>query len=365
MVKSVTAFVRALALLAVVVAACGAPSAAPGPTSDPAGSATPTLSVATAAAPSPAVSPTGEPEPTQGPRAEPPAIALDPRPIPIEFTLLHAPRISAEVQSALRASVEGYLSMLDHHRATGDGMFPVHGAFGDAVRAGLAASATQGVKRKFALESMEVQRYLVKPWGTTALAEVRVTIVDRAVEGSAPEERESGRLRLLGDRLQVQDGWDASQGRWFNGSQPMSDPRVRQLVMAPLGSLLGAESWLPGSPMQTSFGRSDTAFSASRNAYLMSFDRAKTVSRTFTGVSAQVERYETDRDVDQGLATVRLRGTVVTVDASGAEGRAPFERRVVILSGNWIPEVVDEEITAGVWRSGGDLALKDIDVNRA
>jgi hypothetical protein len=27
--------------------------------------------------------------------------------------------------------------------------------------------------------------------------------------------------------------------------------------------------------------------------------------------------------------------------------------------------VVDEEVTPGVWRSGGDLALIDIDVNRA
>ena len=56
---------------------------------------------------------------------------------------------------------------------------------------------------------------------------------------------------------------------------------------------------------------------------------------------------------------------VNSIDAAGRMQRQPVAGRVKIFMGNWIPEVVDEEVTPGVWRSGGDLALAEIDVNRA
>ena len=65
-----------------------------------------------------------------------------------------------------------------------------------------------------------------------------------------------------------------------------------------------------------------------------------------------------------GLATVRLAGTVVTTDPAGREARRPFARRIVVLFGNWMPEVVDEELD-GRWLSGGDLALAVRDHNFA
>ena len=45
--------------------------------------------------------------------------------------------------------------------------------------------------------------------------------------------------------------------------------------------------------------------------------------------------------------------------------QAAFERRVVVFFGNWIPQVVDEQLTPGVWLSGGNLALGEHDHNAA
>jgi hypothetical protein len=94
-------------------------------------------------------------------------------------------------------------------------------------------------------------------------------------------------------------------------------------------------------------------------------DRTATPWRTFEDVRATVERYETFSDIRDGLATVRVSGTIVTKSAGGAARHAPFERTLRILFGNWIPEVVDEQVTPGVWLSGGDLALAARDVNAA
>ncbi|MGH2450693.1 MAG: hypothetical protein ACRDGE_05390 [Candidatus Limnocylindria bacterium] len=129
--------------------------------------------------------------------------------------------------------------------------------------------------------------------------------------------------------------------------------------------MLHSESWVPSGPVETLIRGDPTPFSSARAAYVASFDRSATVLRTFEDVAATIERYDTFAEVDDGLVTVRLTGTLVTADAAGATQRTPFERRVVVFFGNWAPEVVDEEIAPGVWRSGGDQALAEIDVNRA
>src|SRR5437899_96320 len=84
------------------------------------------------------------------------------------------------------------------------------------------ASASAGVKRQCELVSLKVDRHFVKPWGTHAYVDVTVTIADRAVGGTAPDQFETGKLRLSGDRFRVTDGWDEAHDRWFNGFPPLS-----------------------------------------------------------------------------------------------------------------------------------------------
>jgi hypothetical protein len=126
------------------------------------------------------------------------------------------------------------------------------------------------------------------------------------------------------------------------------------------------ESWLAGSVTPTYFdGAGATAFQKARAAYFATFDRTAIKARTFADVTGVIERYDTFAEIAHGMATVRLAATLVTTDATGRTERQPVARRVKVFFGNWAPEVVDEEVTPGVWRSSGELALVDIDVNRA
>src|SRR5947208_1965226 len=98
-------------------------------------------------------------------------------------------------------------------------------------------SPTPGVKRTFVLESLRVESVYRKPWGTLALADARVTIADHAVDGSSPDQRETGLLRLGGDdrRLSVSDSWDDAAGRWFNGRIAEDPAGLRQAIAQPIG----------------------------------------------------------------------------------------------------------------------------------
>jgi hypothetical protein len=247
-------------------------------------------------------------------------------------------------------------------------VLPISGPFLSAVSAALTASATPGVTRQFALSSLRVDRHLQKPWGTHAYVDVTVTIVDRAVTGTAPDQWETGKLRLSGDRLRVTDGWDEENGRWFNGFGSLPLDRVRSEIVAPIGFYLRWESWAPGyaeDQWRTS-GDESTPFTRARAERYAAIDRTRTMAQAFDGVTATIERFETIEGVWSGLATVRLSGTRVTKDAAGAVQRTPYEKRVrVFLFGGWMPEVVDEETLPGVWLSGGELALEKIDVDRA
>lgn len=266
-----------------------------------------------------------------------------------------------------RLGVQQYLEALDRYRDSGFDASQLgleKGPFRDAVVAGLRSSATPGVRRKLEIERLEVLRRYTKPWGTQALVDVSVTIVDRDVAGVAAAQRESGVLRLTGDdRLYVRDAWDGT--RWLNGN-PLTADAIRQAVVDPLGFYLRLESWVPGSAAeQWRTGDEATPFTTWRAQRLAAIDRTQVVSRTFDGVTARIERYDTFAEISSGLATVRLAGTLVTADAAGRVTRTPFERRVrVFLFGNWMPEVVDEEV-AGEWISGGQLALEKVDINRA
>jgi hypothetical protein len=366
MVKSVTRVLHALAGLSLVLAACGAPVAAP---SQP--PATPSAAPSTDPSASVEATPSAAPEQVPGVRVPDPTVTLDGRAFPIESTLvLERPVIDEEAREKVRQGILAYLMRLDWHRnGPGEGgSITITGRFAEAVKQGLDSSRTPGIERSFVLESFEVDRYLVKPWGTPAVAEARVTIVDRAKDGKAPDQRETGRLRMLGDRLSVIDGWDEVNDRWFNNDlEVMTTTKLRELVLPTLRHYLRFETWIPGSPLETGFGPGTNPFWDARHKYLATFDRGKIVSRTFADVTARVERFETFPELSHGLATASLSGTVISIDASGREGREGFERKVLILVGNWIPEVVDQEVSPGVWVSDGTLmaTLRERDQNFA
>jgi hypothetical protein len=351
--------VRVLIAAVLLLSAC-APVAQPAateapasPVSEPTGSQT--------FAPTPSPTPVAQP----GPALDNPVVTIASAPFPIAptFTLTRSAVPTDDV--AARWGIERYLEGLDRYREHGD-YLPARGAFGEAVAAALIESRTPGVKRTFVLESLRIDALYKKPWGTQALADVRVTNVDRAVDGSAPDQRETGLLRLAGDKLQVVDGWDAVAGRWFNGRVPDDAAGLRESVAQAMGLYLRKESWTAGGPVETyADGFGMTPFKAARNAYVGAFDRARIASRTFEGVSGTIERHDTFAELPGGITTARLSATVVTTDAAGRTQRESVTRRVKVFFGNWMPEVVDEEVTPGVWRSGGDLALVEIDVNLA
>jgi hypothetical protein len=356
--------VRTLIAWAVLLAACA-------PVVQPAPSGSPSASIASPAMPrdEPFASPTVAPTPVTPPaaRLDEPIVAVTADPFPIVKTLaLTKAAISPGDAELASRGVQNYLVGLDRYRDNGD-FLPVRGAFGKAVAEALVASRTPGVKRTFVLESLRIENLYRKPWGTLALADVRVTIADHAVDGSAPDQREAGLLRLGGDdrRLSVADGWDESKGAWFNGHIAEDLAGLREAIVQPIGFHLRTESWLAGMQAETYWdGAGATPFQKSRRAYLATLDRAGTTSRTFADVIATIERFDTFSEMAGGIATVRVEATLVTF-GPGRPQRQPVTRRVKVFFGNWMPEVVDEEITPGVWRSGGDLALIDIDVNRA
>jgi len=272
------------------------------------------------------------------------------------------------VVAAARAGVLIYLQNIDLYRRGASPVLPITGPFLDAVSAALKESATPGLKREFVLESLVVDHHVQKPWGTHAYVDVTVTLADRAVGGAAPDQRETGKLRLTGDRLRVSDGWDEVHARWFNGFGPLPLDRVRSEIVDPIGFYLAWESWAPGYALEQ-WRASDeeaTPFTRARAQRLATIDRTRMTSQTFEGVTGTIERFETIEGLWTGLATVRVNGTRMTADAAGKVQRTPYEKRVrVFLFSQWTPEVVDEEVSPGVWLSGGDLALERIDIDRA
>jgi hypothetical protein len=305
-----------------------------------------------------------------------PAVTLAAGPFPVTRSLALRPRAATEEdRAAIRLGLERYLEALDRYRESGQGKLPSEGCagpgclpggqFGAAVAAGLKASADPNVKRKFVVQSVRVDRVLAKPWGTRAIAEVTATIRDKAVDVAAEDQVETGRLRLIGDQPAVVDAWDVANGRWYNGATASSMRATGPDFTMAVGLLLRAESWLPASPRETTFGAGgETPYQKARFAYLQRLDTPAT-ARTFVDVRALIEHYETFAEIGDGLATVRITGTVVTRDAQGDEQRTMFSRRAVVLFGQWMPEVVDEEIVPGTWLSGGDLALGVRDHNFA
>src|SRR5205823_1014229 len=198
---------------------------------------------------------------------------------------------------------------IDFYRDGQSPILPITGPFLAAVSAGLKESATPGVRRQFELRSLTVDRHWVKPWGTHAYVDVTVTIADRAVDGSAPDQLETGRLRLSGDRFRVTDAWDFAHDRWYNGFPPLPLTQIHDQVAPAIATYLRMESWTPAaSPLDWRTGSDALPFLKARAATLSAIDQTKIASRLFDGTTATIERFDTIEGLWSGLATVRLTG---------------------------------------------------------
>lgn len=358
--------VLACIVLAAACAPAGPVAVSSGAPDGPSPAAAPPVASTAPTSPSPTPTSAGE-----RPRLDDPVVTVKPAAFGIVTSLRLRPAVvDADVVAAARRAVELYLVSIDQYRRGELPALPITGHFLEAVSAGLRASAAAGVKRELKLDSLAVERHWQKPWGTHAYADVEVTIVDRAVAGNAPDQWETGKLRLTGDRqLRVTDAWDARGGRWFNGFAPLSLEEVRSQTAQAIGVYLRQESWVPGvvpEPWRAGDSSESTPFGQARSRRIDAIDRTRVVSRAFEDTVATVERFDTIEGLWTGLATVRIDGTIVTKDSAGTVIRVPFERRVkALLLHSWLPEVVDEEVLPGVWLSGGVLALEKIDVNRA
>ena len=281
---------------------------------------------------------------------------------PIMTTLrLKLAVVDETVVSAARYGVERYLESIDAYRNGTSPALPITGAFLAAVSVALKESATPGVKRHFELESMTVDRHVQKPWGTHAYVEVTATIVDRAVDGSAPDQRETGKLRLTGDKLFVTDGWDYDNQRWFNGFAALPLDQVRAGVSEAVQNYVFQESWSQGGVPILSGG---TPYWTARAERLRAIDTTKVTSQFFENVAATIDQFETIDGIWSGVATVHVTGTIVTTGPSGIV-RTPLDRHLrAFVLGNWSPEIVDEQVGSD-WVSGGVLALDQVDTNRA
>ena len=359
-----------LAGVLLIIACAATTTTAPPPTSS--SNATPSSNETLGVASTPTVEPSATPQPTATPRPQTditlaPKVSVAPGGFAIMTTLrTKLAVVDEEVVNAAKWGVERYLSSIDSYRNGQSPVLPITGPFLAAVSAALKESAEPGVKRQFKLESLTVDRHVQKPWGTHAYIEVTVTLVDRAVDGNAPDQRETGKLRLTGDKLFVTDGWDYDNARWFNGFSSLPLDQVRVGVAQAVSQYLWFETWLPNTTPPAVSNWTVTPFQTKRADRVKAIDRGQVTSQKFENVSATVEQFETIDGIWSGVATVHLSGTVVTTNATGATARTPFERRVrVFLLGNWIPEVVDEQLPFRDWASGGDLALGQVDVNRA
>lgn len=354
-------------VLVLLLSACGPGASAP-PSAGPTASLAPGTGAATPTA-VPTAAPTASAAPialTSDPRLFP-KVTVSGGVFPILTTLRLRLAVTDEaVVNAARFAVDRYLANIDDYREGRSPALPITGPFLAAVSAALKESATPGVKRHFELESLTIDHHVQKPWGTHAYVEVTVGIADRAVDGKAPDQHEIGRLRLTGDKLMVTDGWDFEHDSWFNGFGPLPLEQVRIGVADALTQYLAVESWSPNAPPTWSWGNETNAYQREHAQRVLAIDRRQTTTQFFEGVTASIDQFETIDGIWSGIATVHLKGTRITTNATGQTGRTALDRHArVFLLGNWTPEVVDEQLSTGEWASGGELALDQVDINRA
>jgi hypothetical protein len=387
---------------AAVLVSCAAPavtpSASPSPTPPVATSAvaTPTSAAAESAVATP--SRTSEPGLTPPPQAAVPPTRV----VSQTFSLGAATalievvgRYRTDTESMLRNWMPSYLEVLDKYRSdqtspANRAMFEsMHapGPYTELIRQSLVASfgfgASAPQKRGFELEQLTIQHMYAKPWGRVAYIDATLTYVDRitAADGRTSTIRhvQQGRYVNQGQGMyKVTDGYDPMLGRWVDGEQPRwSALALEAEGPNAIGFFLQRESYVPAEPYVHAAPPGGrfliTAFDNARNDLLMKLDasyaKGEFTARRFDDVAMRVTRFEPATFLGDGVVTVVVTGQLLTIAAGAPARSTPVTRTLRFyritrdgLNASW--QAVDEQDANGVWLSGGDLALAEIDQDR-
>jgi hypothetical protein len=381
-----------------LASACTGPAAAPGgggPSSAPAETSSPTPALTIAPTATTLVR-TPEPIPTGSPQSRPPPVAT----VSQVFTLgTAAPLIEVvgpyrtAAETDLRAWVPSYLGALDmfrkdpsaQNRGTFDLMY-APGPYAELIRQSLQARGAQpspGLQRKFELGQLTIQHMYAKPWGRVAYIDAVLTFLDRVTEAggqtSTVQHVQQARFVNQGHGMyKVIDGYDPMVARWVDGEQPRwSSLALEAEAPFPIGWYLQRESYVPDEQYPHAGAPGSywliTAYDKSRNDFLNQLDasyaKKEFTTRRFDDVSVRISRFEPATFLGDGVVTVVLNARLVSAAPSGPERSSPVARTLRFyritrdgLNTNW--QAVDEQGANGVWLSGGNLELAEIDQDR-
>jgi len=389
----------ALTLAVIALAsACAAPAAIPGdsvPSSAPTETSSPTAA--------PTIAPTAttlvrtpEPIPTGAPQSSPPPVTTVSQTFGLGtavalIEVVGPYRTSAETD--LRSWVPMYLDALDKYRSDPMGanrglldLVYAPGPYAEFVRQSLQASVgpqpTPGTQRRFELGQLTIQHMYAKPWGRVAYIDAALTYLDRVTEAggktSTLQHAQQARFVNQGHGMyKVIDGYDPMIGRWVDGEQPRWSSLALEAEAAfPVGWYLQRESYVPAEQYPHAGAPGSywliTAYDRARNDLLNQLDasyaKKEFTTRRFDDVSVRISRFEPATFLGDGVVTVVVNARLVTT-AGGPERSTPVTRTLRFyritrdgLNTNW--QAVDEQGANGVWLSGGNLELAEIDQDR-
>lgn len=392
----------AVALAVTVVAACTTPAATPFESASPAPTVAASIipSTPVPATESAVATPnrTSEPAPTAPPQASPPPARV----LSQSFSLA-APtnlievvgRYRSDTEDALRRWIPAYLHTLDEYRSdpsngSNRAMFDsMHapGPYTELVRQSLAPwfgpPGTAPQKRVFELGQLTIQHMYAKPWGRVAYIDATLNYIDRITDADGKttsiQRVQQGRYVNQGQgQYKVIDGYDPLLSRWIDGEQPRwSALGLEAEVPAAIGWFLQRESYVPNEGYAHAAPPGGrfllTAFDNAHNDQLTkldaSYNKGEFTTRRFDDVAVRITRFEPATFLGDGVVTVVVTGQLV-MSATGAAARSsPVTRTLRFyritrdgLNAGW--QAVDEQGADGIWLSGGDLALAEIDQDR-
>ena len=269
-----------------------------------------------------------------------------------------------------------YAHLLDRVAAAGRGpeaeqqlvWWHVGGPYLNAVRTWVYGGP---VPRIFESRGLTVERVYAKPWGRLALVEARMRLAIHIPGGADATRTLHLRLFLHGQSMwRVLDGYDETAARWPAGDTPRFTAQMLETELpANVASYLHTESFTPGGDHLFAVSRENTRFWALRGTALDDLNarfRAGTLlDRHFEDLTLRVVRFEPATFLGDGVATVRLDGTLVEYDGKGARLAERFSQQLKFLR---VPDMsgaayyaVDAQEDDGSWDSGGDLALGVVD----
>jgi len=393
----------ALALVAIVLAACTAPAATSGATTSPTASSAPTATATPTTAPT--AEPTAttlvrtpEPIPTGSPQAPAPAIRVVSQAFPVVTAASLIEVVGpyrTNTETDLRAWVPYLLDGLDKfrvdpnessNRALFDSLY-APGPYAELIRQSLLPwyrpAAQQADRHKFELGQLTIQHMYAKPWGRVAYIDATLSYADRITTADGKQSRiqlsQQARFVNQGHGMyKVIDGYDPTLGRWVDGELPRWSALALE-AEAPnqMWWFFQRESYVPGEqyPHATPAGGRflvtgfDTAWNDSLAKLDASYAKKEFATRRLDDLTVRISRFEPATFLGDGIVTVVVNAQVVTAAAGGPERSTPVTRTLRYyritrdgLNANW--QVVDEQGANGAWLSGGNLELAEIDQDR-